>query len=445
MTEQAPEVSEDQSSRYARRMGGRRLLVDLSPLRRHRDFRLLTAGQLGASLATQLVQIAVPYQVFETTHHSTLQVGLVSLGQLVPMLAGSMFGGVIADIYDRRRILFITRALLAVTYAGLFLDAQSHVGAVWPLYVITAVAAGIVGVSMPASTALVPNLVGVEEIPAASSISQVIQNVTTVAGPSLGGVLIAYAHSVAPVYLIAVIATAISVVTFAAMAPLARADGDRRITVAAFRDGIHYLRSDRVLAGSFLIDFQAVVFGMPVAVFPALALVYYHGGALTYGLLNSAPAAGALLGALLSGWIGTVRRQGLGLVVCVLIWGAMIALVGVIKVFWVGLVLLAIAGGADMVSVVYRVTITQTTVPDHMRGRMSAALGAFAVTGNNLGNTEAGFASAIGGPQFAVWSGGLACIVGALVFAWRVPELIAYDRIAAAQARADAAESQVAE
>jgi hypothetical protein len=408
-------------------MATRRLFVDLTPLRRHRDFRSLMTAQLCSSFASQFVAVAIPLQVYETTHHSSLQVGLVSLAQLLPMLFGSMLGGMIADSHDRKAVMWSMQALLTLSYLGFALDAAAHTGAIWPLYLIAAVSSAIAGTSQPARWAVVPAIVGTEEIAPASSIMQVVSNVTMVAGPSIGGLLLAQI-GFARVYVIAAVASGVSIACFAAMAPLAPAEGARRVSIAAMVEGFRYLHHDKVLSSSFYLDFEAMVFGMPRAVFPALALVAYHGGAATYGLLSAAPAIGALLSALVSGWVNNIRRQGLGIVVCVLIWGATIGTVGVIHVLWVGLVLLAIAGGADMVSVVFRNTILQTTVPDQMRGRLTASFLALAMAGNRLGDTEAGIAASIGGAPFAVWSGGLACIVGALVFAWRVPQLLAYDQ-----------------
>ena len=408
-------------------MSTRRLFLDLTPLHHNRDFRLLMSGQLGSSMGTQFVAVAVPLQVYETTHHSSLQVGLVSLGQLGPMLLGSMLGGMIADTHDRRRIMLSLQALLTLTYTGLALDASSHTSAIWPLYLITALASGLSGTAMPARWSVVPAMVGTKDTAPATAIMQVITNVTMVAGPSLAGLLLSQLGFV-PLYYLAVLCSLVGVITTARIRPFVPLEGARKVSVGAMVEGFRYLRADKVLSSALYLDLEAMVFGMPRAVFPALALALYHGGPLTYGLLSASPSAGALISALVSGWVIRVRRPGLGVVVCVLIWGATISAVGLIDVLWLGLLLLAIAGGADMVSVVFRNTILQTTVPDHMRGRLTSSMLALANAGNRLGDTEAGIAASVGGAQFAVWSGGLACILGAMIFAWRVPELLRYDQ-----------------
>ena len=166
-----------------------------------------------------------------------------------------------------------------------------------------------------------------------------------------------------------------------------------------------------------------MVFGMPRAVFPALALGLFHGNASTLGLLYSAPSAGALVGALLTGWVARVHRQGRAVIFAVFLWGAAIAAFGVVPLLWVGLAFLAIAGAADVVSAVFRNAILQMTVPEEFQGRLAGTWIAVVTGGPRLGDAEAGVAAAIGGPQFAVWSGGLACVVGVGVLLWRVPEL----------------------
>jgi MFS family permease len=197
-------------------------------------------------------------------------------------------------------------------------------------------------------------------------------------------------------------------------------------TPTSFRsvmDGLRFLRSEQLLMATFGIDLVAMTFGMPKAVFPALGIRFFHGGAGTVGLLFAAPGAGALLGSLLSGWTGRVRSQARALVFCMFGWGGAIVVFGLVNVLWVGLVLLGIAGASDVFGTVFRVSILQRQTPDHLQGRLSGTFFAAAVAGNRLGDGESGFAAALGGAQFAVWSGGLACLIGTLLVTWRVPSL----------------------
>jgi MFS family permease len=402
-----------------------RVLVDIGLLRRNRDYRLLWVGQLVSLSGTQLTVVAVPFQVYELTH-STLQVGLVSLGQLVPLLLGSLIGGAVVDAHDRRLLMAWMQVLLALTTVGIALNAAQHHPAVWPLYLLTAVAAALSGLDRPARTAAIPEVVDRSELTVAFALWQILIQVSFVVGPAVAGLLLARAGFVT-VYWIDVATFGVALLTVLAMRPLPPVGGGTPVGQSSIAEGLRYLRVDRLITGTFVIDLDAMVFGMPRAVFPALALGLYHGGATTFGLLNAAPGAGALIGALLTGWVVRVRRQGVAVVIAVVVWGAAIALVGAVPVLWVGLVLLGVAGTADMVSALFRNTILQSTVPDELRGRLSATFIAVVTGGPRLGDAETGAAAFVGGSRFAVWSGGLGCIVGALVVAWRIPELLRYD------------------
>ena len=400
-------------------------MADITPLRRHRDFRRLWLGQLVSFVGTQLTVVGVAVEAFRITH-STLMVGLISLGQLVPLLVASLVGGAVSDAMDRRKLLLITQVAAAAASAGLLLNALVPHPKLWPLFVCTAVAAAVSGVDWPARKAALPMLVPVEDLAPALAVSQIQTQVGFIAGPALAGVLIA-AFGFPVVF---AIDAASFVAVFAAvllLPPLVPKGGGTPAGLKSVREGLSYLRHQRLLASTFLIDINAMVFGMPRAVFPALGLGLYGGGPGTVGLLYAAPAAGALIGAVMSGWVGGVRHQGRAVVFAVAAWGAAIAAFGFIPVLWIGLALLAVAGAADVVSAVFRNTILQTTVPEHLQGRLSGMFIAVVTGGPRLGDAEAGGAAAIGGPQFAVWSGGLACVVGAAAIAWRVPELWRYD------------------
>ena len=192
-------------------------------------------------------------------------------------------------------------------------------------------------------------------------------------------------------------------------------------------EGFRHLKGERLLSATYLIDLNAMIFGMPRAVFPALAVHLYGGGAGVVGLLYAAPGAGALVGSLFTGWTARIRHQGRAIAACVVVWGGTIAVFGVVPVLWVGLTLLAVAGAADIISAVFRQNVQQRAVPDHLQGRLSGTFFAVVAGGPRLGDLETGVAAAIGGPEFAVWSGGLACVVGVGVLLWRVPELWADD------------------
>jgi MFS family permease len=398
-----------------------RILADVTPLRRHRDFRRLWIGQLVSFLGSQLTIVGVAVQAYRLTH-STLVVGLTSLGQLGPLLIASLVGGSIADAMDRRRLLLVTQVLFAIASGGLLLNASLPHPALWPLFVCTACAAAVQGVDWPARKAALPMLVPLEDLPSSLALWQIQMQIGAVAGPALAGLLIAKI-GLPVVFGIDAASFGAAFAAILLLPALVPAGGGTPAGLSSIKEGMHYLRRERLLASTFLIDIDAMVFGMPRAVFPALGTGLFGGGAGTVGLLYSAPAVGALLGALSSGWISRVHRQGRAVIVAVTIWGAAIAGFGVVPILSVGLLLLAIAGAADVVSAVFRNAILQMTVPEHLQGRLSGTFIAVVTGGPRLGDAEAGAAAAIGGAQFAVWSGGLACVAGVAALAWRFPEL----------------------
>ncbi|MHB8682575.1 MAG: MFS transporter [Acidimicrobiales bacterium] len=398
-----------------------RLVADLAPLRRHRSFRYLWFSQLVSGTGSQLTVVAVSFQAYRLTH-STLMVGLVGFVQLFPLLVGSLGGGPLVDAMDRRRILVATQLLMACCSAALAANALVPHPALWPLFVATGASALFQGTNNPARRAALTMSVDPEDLTGAVALQTLLFQWAVVVGPSVAGLLIAGAGLQA-VYLIDVATYVASVLLTLPLPPLVPSGGGTPVSFASLTEGLRYLKGQRLLASTFWIDLDAMIFGMPRAVFPAIGIGLYHGGAGTVGLLYAAPGAGGLVGSVLSGWVGAVRRQGRAVVVSVCIWGAAVALFGVVPMLWAGLLLLAVAGTADLVSAVFRQAILQSTVPESLQGRLSGVFFAVVAGGPRLGDGETGAAAAIGGAQFAVWSGGLACLAGVGVLLWRVPEL----------------------
>ncbi len=400
------------------RVPRRSVLIDLSPLRESRDFRLLIGGQLVSVLGTQLTAVAVPFQVYALTR-SSLDVGLVSLAQLGPLLVCSLIGGSVIDAVDRRRVLVLVEALMALTTSGLAVNADlgTHL---WPLFVFPAVSAGLAGFDSPTRNAIYPNLVRADQISGASALFQALFQTGTVVGPAVAGLLLAGA-GVHFVYWVDVATTLVAVGAACALRPQPPMAGARRPGYRAVAEGFRYLRGHQSIQGAYLIDINAMVFGMPRALFPALAAGTFGGGATVLGLLYAAPGVGALIGALTTGWVNRVRRQGRAVVVAVLIWGAAISVFGLVTWLPVALVLLAVAGWADVLSAVFRSTIIQLSVPDRLRGRLSGLQIGVVQGGPRLGDLEAGAVATTLGNEVSVVSGGVACMVGALVLARALP------------------------
>ncbi len=379
-------------------------------------------------LGRQLTVVAIPYQVFIITG-SSLAVGMVGLVTVVPLVTLSLAGGAIADAVDRRKLLLVTQLLSAATSAGLAVNAASPSPRLWPIYVLAALSAGLAGVDHPARAAIIPRLVGRRLFPSAAALGQIQFQVGHVVGPALAGVIISRV-SLAAAYWIDAASFGAAVVAIAAIRPQPPEGGGTRASLASIVEGLRYLRGRRLLISTFLIDINAMVFGMPRALFPALGTTFFGGGAVTVGLLYAAPGAGALAGALLTGWVGGVRRQGRAVIVAVIVWGGAIAVFGLVPWLPLGLAMLALAGAADVVSAVFRNTILQLSVPDSLRGRLSSVHIAVVTGGPQIGDAEAGAVAAVTSPRFSVVSGGVACVLGALVLARCVPELARYDALA---------------
>ncbi len=370
-------------------------------------------------LGNQLTTVAIPFQVFSMTH-SSLQVGLVSLAQLVPLVVGSLIGGTLGDVMDRRRLMIISSALSALAAAGLMANALLPHPSLVAIYLISALAAGLLGLASPARTAAIPRMVRPELLVAAYSFNQIVIQVATIVGPAIAGILIA---TVGLPWTFGLDAASFGglLVTSLLLRPLPPQHGGQTAGLRSILAGMSYLRGRQALQGIYLIDLNAMIFGMPRALFPALAAGLFHVGPQGLGLLYAAPGIGALVGASTTGWAERVERRGRAVVVAVIIWGAAVAVMGAVPWLWVALVLLAIAGWADVISAVLRNTILQTSIPDAMRSRLSSFQMAVVQGGPRLGDAEAGAVAAVSSTELSVISGGVACVLGAIAIARLLP------------------------
>ena len=409
--------------------GLRDLLVDLEPVRRDRDFRLLWLGQMVNSLGRQVTVITLPFELWQLTH-SSLSIGLLALVQLVPILVFSLGGGAVADAVDRRRLLIVTQLLLAATSLALVVLAMQPSPPVWALYAVAFVAAGVGAVDGPARSAAIPRLVPRERLPAAIAVNWLSGQTVAVAGPVFAGVIIAVS-GVATAFAFDVATFTASLVALLMIAPIPPHPDARRPSLRSIAEGLRFARDRRIIMATLAIDLDAMVFGMPSSLFPQLALTVFNTGAAGYGLLNAAPAIGAFVGAALSGWVGRVRRPGRGVVAAVAGWGAAILAFGLLTaIFPLALACLAFAGGADVVSAVLRNSIVQLTTPDQLRGRLSSIYMLVVTSGPRIGDAEAAAVAAVAGPQFSVVSGGVLCLLGLIAVVRFFPQLMAYENAA---------------
>jgi MFS family permease len=407
--------------------GTRRQLIDLAPLRESRSFRLLWSGQLVSLTGTQLRLVAIPYQVYLLTG-SSLDVGLIGLFQAVPLITLALFGGVVADRVDRRRLLIVTQIGLAACSALLAIGTQLGFAGVLYLYAFTAVGAAFSALDSPARGALTPSLVAREQLPAAMALNQVLFQTAAIGGPALAGVVI-LAFGVAGAYWIDVASFAVAIVAVAALVAPPREVRMHPPVGRALAEGLAHFKANRILSATMLLDFLATFFGSPRALFPFYADRVFAVGPEGLGLLFAAPGIGSLVAALASGWTKGVRRQGVAVLLAVAGWGLAIAAFGLMSdgLFVPALVFIAVAQGADTISAIFRSTILLTVVPDHLRGRLVAISSMFFLGGPYLGQVESGVIAGVVSPQFSVISGGLATLASVVGIALWAPEVSRYE------------------
>jgi MFS family permease len=387
-------------------------------------------GELVSLAGRQITVVALPFQIFRLTH-SSLAVGILGLVEILPLIIASISAGPLADRVDRKRLILITEAGLAVTSVLLVIGAVVDTRSLPYIYSVAALQSGLAGMNSPARSAALPTLVSPQQLPSALALNQVMYNTTLIVGPAVGGLILAqlslpWAYGIDALTFLASIAAAAAL---RRLPPTQEAGDAMPKGWKAIREGFSYVRRRRVLVSTFVVDLNAMIFGMPRAVFPALALDVLRRGPGALGLMYAAPGVGALLGALTAGWITGVRRQGRAVLVSVLVWGGAIVAFGLtIHLFLLALLFLVIAGAADVISAVFRQTILMVGVPDRLRGRVFGIHIMVVTGGPRLGDLEAGAVASLVSPSFSVVSGGLACVMGVLLLALFAPELGRYEK-----------------
>ena len=404
-------------------MSGRRWTIDLQPLRTSRDFRILLTTQTVSSFGAYITYVAVPLQVARQTG-SPLAVGLLGLCELAPLLFTALVGGALADYIDRRKLVIAGEIALMGTAVLLLLNALLAHPLLWVLYAVAALAAALDGLQRPAIEGILPRLVKPEELPAVNALRSLAGNSAQLLGPAAAGVLIATAGP-AWAYSFNILTFLLSLgglMLIRATPPPPEAE---RPSIAGIAAGLRYARSRPELMGTYVVDIVAMFFGMPMALFPFIAAKL--GGTAVLGLLYAAPAAGSLLAALVSGWIRHVHRHGLAVIISASVWGGAIVGFGLAHHLWVALVFLAIAGGGDEMSGIFRDTIWSQTIPDRLRGRLAGVEMLSYSIGPTLGNAESGLAARALGVGGSIVSGGIACVIGTVLLAGLLPAFRQYD------------------
>lgn len=402
----------------------RTVAVDVSPLRESRDFRLLFIGQGVSFAGTMITYVAVPFQAYALTR-SSLVVGLVSVTELLPILLVSFVGGALADAVDRRRMVRLTEAGQCAITALLLINAALPHPQLWVLFIAVALAAAMDSLQRPSLDALVPRIVSADQLTAASALEGLRGNLGHVLGPPVAGVLIATVGL--PVTFGVDVATfVVSLTALSFMRAVPPPHGAERVSVAGMLAGVRYALHRQDLLGSYLVDMNAMFFGMPLALFPQIATSF--GGPAVLGVLYTGPAVGSLLASLTSGWTRSVRRHGMAIALAAAAWGVAIIGFGFAPSLWLAFITLMAAGAADMISGIFRGTLWNQTIPDTMRGRLAGIEMISYSSGPALGNLESGVVGALAGVRASVVSGGVLCVAGTAVLCALLPRFWNYRR-----------------
>ncbi|EME23005.1 MFS transporter [Rhodococcus triatomae] len=417
-------------------MRKRRLLADVTPLREPHYRRLWTAGVVTV-IGAQLSVVAVPQQIYEITR-SSAYVGLTGVFGLVPLVVFGLWGGALADVMDRRRLITITTLGMIVTSVLFWIQAALGVNNVWLVLGLFSLQQAFFAVNQPTRAAIIPRLVPGEQLPAANSLNMTVVQFGAIAGPLLAGVLIP-SIGLASLYLIdsiALFATLWAVIRLPAIPPTGPTT---RAGLRSVLDGFAYLSTQKVLLASFVVDIIAMVFGMSRALFPEIAHETFGdpaSGGTALGLLFAAMSVGAVLGGVFSGWLPHVRRQGLAVIVCIVLWGLAMVGFGVAVgladpdsgplLLWVALGFLAFGGAVDMVSAAFRSTMLQQVAPDDMRGRLQGVFIVVVAGGPRVGDVLHGAAAFAFGTAAAAAGGGVLVVIGVAVSCLVFPAFLRY-------------------
>jgi MFS family permease len=406
-------------------MSGIRLAADLAPLRSSRDFRILYASRTVAQFGAQATEVAVLVQAKQLTG-SAFAVGLLGAAEVLPLVVFGLYGGVVADRADRRRVIRLCETGLAGCAALLTVNGLLPHPALWPLYAVTAVMMATASLQRPSLEASIPRVVPREQLTAAAALLSMSQNASVIIGTTLGGVLAA-GPGAQLVYGLDTAAFTASLGLLMLLRPLPApaAGGHGPVTgMHGVLTGLRYAWGRKDLLGSYLADLAAMIFAYPNALFPFLAAELHATWAV--GLMFAAPSVGAIAVTVLSGWMGRVRRHGLAIALAAGTWGMMITVLGFVPGITAALACLVVAGAADMVSGIFRDTLWNQTIPDHLRGRLAGVELLSYGIGPSAGQVRAGAVASLTTPRFSLISGGLLCVAAVGLVCLALPRFTAY-------------------
>ncbi len=398
------------------------MLINITPLKKYRDFRFLFAGQLISQFGSMVSYMAVPYQVYELTKSNAL-VGMLGIVQFIPVVIFGLLGGTYADRMNRRRLILVCELILCLCVGLLLINSLLPQPSVPAIFILVAIMQSATGFHRPSMEALTQKMVEPRDYAAVGALSSFRYSISAITGPLLGGILIA-AFSLKGAYLFDFLSFLGALICVALMSRVPNPERSEKSPLADAKAGIKFALSKPELIGSYAIDIVAMIFAFPVALFPAMAERW--GGAHAAGILFSSMAIGSLIATLFSGWSSRVQHHGRVVVIAAALWGAFIIGAGFTNSLWLAVGFLILAGGVDMVSALFRGIIWNHSVPNEMRGRLSGIEMISYMTGPLLGNARAGWVAAHSGVSLSLWSGGVICVLGVIITSLLLPKFWNY-------------------
>jgi MFS family permease len=399
------------------------MFLDISPLKVSRDYRLLFFGQIISAFGTVMSFVIVPVQVYQLTN-STFLVGMLGVVEFVFILLMAFVGGAYADFIDKRRMLRLTEIGQTIVTVILLTNALLPRPQIWVLFVCAALHAALSALARPSFEAMLQAIIPLELMSSVGALNSIRWNLTSILGPTVGGIIFArfgagYAYSIDLITFLASLAA-----VFMIQAVPSPKQTENRPTLKSVVEGLHYAWRRKELLGTYLIDMNAMFFGMPTALFPAIASNF---GAETVGFFYAAPSIGAIIATLTSGWTKKINRHGLFVAIAAALWGVSIIGFGFATNLYVALICLAFAGAFDMVSALFRFVMWNQTIPNYLRGRLAGLEMISYTSGPKLGDAEAGIVASLFGLRTSIVSGGILCVVGTAVLSLILPQFITYD------------------
>ncbi len=406
-----------------------RRVIRIPPSLHHRRFLLLWLGLLISITGSQMQLSALLWQIHTLTDQP-IALGAVGLARILPVITFSLLGGAVADVLNRRRILFITQSGMAVTAFTLGLLTLTGNIDLWHIYLLTALQAVAGAFDGPSRQALVPNLVPSKDLPNAFSMTSLANQVGSIAGPALSGIIIAVG-GLPYIYMINAISFLAVILALFLMGPVEQQKNvtthTGAVSFSAIAEGIRFILKQPLILSTMILDFFATFFASANTLMPIIAVDILHVGAVAYGWLSSAQAIGAMITAVILSQIQQIRRQGAVFLSAVVVFGLATIVFGASKSLIIAMLALIVVGGADTVSTIIRNTIRQLSTPDYIRGRMTSVNQIFFMGGPQLGEMEAGAVAQLFGAPFAIISGGVGCILAVMWISRRWPQIRKYN------------------